>query len=94
MQPTIKIIPRVHLSPNIKKIRIETNKSKFIKNPTINPITGRQIIKNGKTYNKLIKLYNISTEELNLGQNDDIVSKLHSKSLNPILNGCKSNIKM
>ena len=86
MESTVKIIPRVYLSPNIKKMRIETNKSKFIKNPTINPITGRQIVKHGKTYNKLIKLYNISNDELNIQIDNDVVSKLHSKSLNPVFN--------
>jgi hypothetical protein len=33
------------------------NKEKFRQNPSVNPITNRQIKENGETYNKLVKLY-------------------------------------
>jgi len=51
--------PRKITSPYQKsrsKVFLE-NKEKFRKTPSINPITNRQIKKDGETYKKLVKLY-------------------------------------
>jgi len=46
----------IRKSPRRSKVFI-LNRESFRTNPTVNPITNRQIKENGDTYKKLVKLY-------------------------------------
>lgn len=63
---------------------MESYKSKFLNNPSINPETGRKIIKGGKTYNHLMEKYGLN-DNVNLKNNsNEIVYEKRNAGLLPL----------